>query len=163
MDQNLDQIQHLLTTFDEREAQYTSYTREIATILSPGVLTALMELLNLPNEAVVWKDFQLANFVLLVTALITYTPGPDKTEFLKLICGSDKDVQNVQVQRSVQLSIALSDVFQSKEIVKSHLFEMAKASGTVEKQQTKFDTATLTDEQLQLLLYARMTSKDTLQ
>lgn len=159
MEQNLEDIQRLLTVFDERDRQKEICNRKIAEILTPSVLGALVELFNLPDENVVWHDFNVLESVLVIRAAVTYDPAHEHSHFLTLIAPTLPTGSPIQVQKMIQFGIPLAMVFKDREELKDWFMKVAQPDEPVpppvkeQEQTTQFDGSQLTKDQLAQLLY----------
>lgn len=181
MDKNLEQIQQLLTVFDKRQQLHNKCNREIAEILTPTLLTAVVELINVPNESIVWEDMSVVQSVLVLQVEVTYDPAKEVSRFLSLVTSSIKDnAPPIQVQRSIALGIPLTMVFQDSDIIKDWLMRVAENLGMENEAQPKppanaeappppavessrFDMTDLTTEQIQQVLFFQYQTEGTKQ
>ena len=178
MEQNLEQIQKLLALFDKRDSLKNAVNRKIARTINDTVLVALYELFGLPHEALIWEDMQIVDTVLVLRVGVEYNPTEPMTKFLSYISSGFSDVQPVKVNRTLQLGIPLTVVFQPKEEIVKWFMKMAvdtfppgnvatmptiDESVTEEPAPTNFNPEPLTREQVSQLLYFQGLTKGTKQ
>lgn len=170
MGKDLEQIEHLLGLFDKRQKARNACNREIAETLTPSVLSAIFELVNVPTDAIVWEDMDVVQSILVIRAEITYSPAKEMSQFLTLVMPSVQGENPVQIQRTITLGIPLTVVFQEKETIKGWLMSVAMGNKTEEPLTAEqkqipqyFNIAELTKEQMTQLLYFQQLTKGTSQ
>jgi len=182
MEQNLEQIQQLLALFDRREELNVEANKNIALALNDTVLIALYELFGLPHECLVWEDMQVVDAVLVLRVGVEYNPTGPMTNFLSRISVSTGfgNGPPVKVNRTLQLGIPLTVVFQPKGQIINWFLEMAAhkfpQSDVVPPapkpldplpecatQATSFDPTSLSQEQVSQLIYFQGLTKGTKQ
>lgn len=173
MEQNLEKIEELLALFDSRESLRNACNRKIAALLSPTLLLALFELINVTTENLVWEDMQVIESVLVIRVEVTYDPTKEMSEFLQLISPkSSTDPGATMIQRTFQLGIPLVTVFNDKDQLKQWIVEMARNNHATSSE-TKppapvpapnhFDVTDLSKEQITQLLFFQQQTKGTSQ
>lgn len=176
---NLEQIEHLLGLFDQREKLKVSSTRKIFRFVNDTLLKALIELLGLPNDAVTWDDVYVVDTMMAIKMTIEYNPSEPMTPFLSLISISNPSEPLVKIHRTLQLGIPLPTIFLPSEQIKMWLMEMATETFGVpvsvpevtaptdpvpaptpdDSVQTSFDPTPLTQTQISQLLYFQQQTK----
>lgn len=172
MEQNLEQIKQLLALFDKRQTLRNACNREIAAVLSPTVLSALFELVNVPTSDIVWEDIDVIQSVLVIRTEITYSPAQELSPYLNLVMPPLQGETPIQIQRTITLGVPLTMVFEEKETIKGWLMSVARENAasrepTAPPPQDQvsqfFNVAELTKEQMMQLLYFQQNTKGTTQ
>lgn len=131
MEQNINEIELLLSVIDMRETLYTEHNRKIAEIITPTVLTALFELFELPSQHVVWDDFLVIDSILVIRVTVTCNTAESISPFLSVLAPSLSQAKSaVHVQRTMQFGIPLAKVFQDKEQLKTWFIDVANRTST---------------------------------
>lgn len=115
MEQQLEQIEQLLSIFDEREKLMNVWNRKVAHVLTPTVLGALFDLFNLPHESVVWEDFSVIDTVLVIRVAVTYDPAHELSPFLTLLVPAQDGTSPIRVEKTIQFGVPLAKVFDKRE------------------------------------------------
>lgn len=162
MEQQLEQIEHLLSVFDERERLKQLCNKKIAQLLTPTALGALFELIGLPDENVIWEDFFVIESVLVIQTTITYDPSKGVSPFLAQIGAVVSGEKTpIQIHKQIQFGIPLTKLFDDKEHLKEWFIQMLQSSAPELEQPhpaptssiDHFDGSQLSKEQLAQLLY----------
>lgn len=174
MEDQLTPLDHLLEVFDERNRLHALCNKQLAQMLSPTVLTALFELLEIPNESLVWEDFHVIDTVLVIHATITYDPAHGKSPFLAVITADSADSETpIQTKKRVQFGIPLANIFQDKDELKAWFMEVVQVTtvnsytstlADIEEEEPspdEFDRSALSPEQLAQLLFYEKNNKGT--
>jgi hypothetical protein len=188
MEEKLKQIQSLLSMFDARDAMWSKYNKQIAAVISPTVLTALVDLFDLPEENVEWVDMQILDNILLVICNVTYDPVHTQSAFLQRVDEHKRPSTPIQVQRYLRVGVPLAIVFSPKEEIGEFLAripvettgddedtveaydssELAEDTTSVPPDKTTttvlgFDASNLTEDQLRNLMLYHHTTENTKQ
>lgn len=179
MEDKLEQIQHLLTLFDQREKLRESSNRKIARFINGTLLTALQELLGLPDEAIVWDEFHAVDTILAIKFTVIYNPQLPMTPFLQLISVTNPSEPLIEVRRTLQIGVPFPTVFLPREEIKMWLMKMAEdtfgaartpvdtdvtpetpvAAPAAAPSPAGFDPSALTPDQVNQLLYFQQLTK----
>lgn len=178
MDNNLKQIQQLLLLFADREKSRNEYNQQIVKVLAPTTLSAVVELLGVPHDDIMWVDIDVVDSILLVVCQVTYDPNTELSPTLRQLVGpqlGETPATNVRIERIFHFGLPLAVVFSSKEDIIDFLHK-STASSKIEdvdktnaprsesaSQYTTFDRKLLTKEQAQQLLYFQHITKGTKQ
>jgi hypothetical protein len=178
VDNNLEKIEHLLMLVDQREKLKTASDRKIAVFVNDTLLVAFRELLKLPDDAIVWDEFEIVGSMLAVKLTITYNPQESMTPFLQLVSTTNPTEPLIQVQRTMQIAIPMTTVFLPPEQIKMWLMKMAvdtfgpppstvassptstpPPAAPSEVTPTGFDPKALTSDQVSQLLFFQQHTK----
>lgn len=161
-----DLIKRLVQLFEIKTDEKNASNREIAYLLSPGLLTAIFELLNLSNEALVWQDFLFVDDTVVVQAQITYDPSKEQTLFLRMIADQEIQTDSATVTRHIQVCLPLTQLSLPKDKLKEILTQMAHSSTKIAMEPAKEEHLALdalSDDQLRALFAYRSLNKDVAQ
>lgn len=150
------QLSELAQAFDRRQQSMNQHTAEIATILSPTLLTALFELMELTHEQVVWEDFNLQGTALVVKVSVTYSPLHNTSLFLELLLPPETNVEVASVTQQIVFGVPLDVVFMEKDKLKQWCMDVVhtqQSSDTVYIDETYSQPPDLTKEQLAQILH----------
>lgn len=155
MEQNVKQIEQLLAIVDERDLKRLEYNRQIADLVAPTFLTAVVEMLELPTDQIEWVDIDVTDSMVFTLKLsVTYTPGVDTSPFL----GTAPTDNAAFVQKNLRVSLPLSHVFDSVEDIKKLLHRPPTTQATEPVQPVKFDPSAMSKDQIeQMLLFQHLT------
>lgn len=175
MDNSLKQIQQLLILFADREKSRSEYNQQIVEVLAPTTLCAVIELLGVPHEDIMWVDIDVVDSILLVVCQVTYDPNTELSPTLCQLVGPQltESSDDIRIERIFHFGLPLAVVFASKEDIidflhKATLIDEDKIEDITSSvpsisQDTTFDRKSLTKEQAQQLLYFQHTTKGTKQ
>lgn len=170
MGEKLKQTEQLLNLFDKREKAKASYNQQIALLIAPTVLAAIIELLAVDVDAIDWKDISATDAILLLRCTVLYDPTGEVSPFLQKVGMDPLPTQQAKlVQKDIQFALPLEMAFSTpKEIIDFFLLLIADEvipTPVVPANQPKelFDMKTLTKEQIQLLLFAQQNIPGTIQ
>lgn len=168
MDQKLEQIEHLLSLFDERDQAKQAITRKIMYALGPTVLVAIMELLEVSPDELMWDDFRVVDTVLLTVFTVSYNPSTTQSTVLKKLSPPPRDdgTPVVEVQQMLHLSLPLTLTFQDKEVIKQFLlktFVETEPTLATEPAEPPPANIALTKEQVRQMLFFQQQTKGTKQ
>lgn len=178
MDNNLKQIQQLLILFADREKSRNEYNQQIVKVLASTTLSAVVELIGVPHNDIMWVDIDVVDSILLVVCQVTYDPSAELSPTLRQLVGpefGEAPASNVRIERIFHFGLPLAVVFSSKEDIIDFLHKATASSkiedvnkidtsrSEVDSQYTTFDRKLLTKEQAQQLLYFQHVTKGTKQ
>lgn len=168
MDQKLELIEHLLSLFDERDQARQAITRKIMYTLGPTVLVAIMELLEVSPDDLMWDDFRIVDTVLLTAFTVSYNPSTTESEMLRKLSPPPRDdgAPVVEVQQLIHLSLPLTLAFQDKEEIKAFFlktFVEAEPTLATEPAEPPPANIALTKEQVRQMLFFQQQTKGTKQ
>lgn len=138
MDEKLKQLESLLSMFDARDQMWAKHNRQIGSVITPTVLEALYELLELDHDSVEWVDLQIMENVLLVICNVTYDPATTKSNFLQRVDDAQQPTTPIQVQRFLRIGVPLAIVFADKASIKDFLMRIPVENS--EGEEVEFDS-----------------------
>lgn len=182
MDDKLKKLEILLSMFDARDTMWSKHNRQIATIIQPTVLEALVSLFDVGTDNIEWVDLQIMDTVMLIVCNVVYDPATTLSQFLNRIDSVKRPDTPIQVQRFLRIGIPLAIVFSTKEEIIKFLLtipvettdfadeeahdifdpdlmenESNNVPITKRSEALGFDTADLSEEQIKkLMLYNRV-------
>lgn len=167
MGEKLKQTEQLLNLFDKREKAKASYNQQIALLIAPTVLAAIIELLAIEVDAIDWTDLSATDAVLLIRCTALYDPSGEVSPFLQKVGMDPLPTEQAKlVQKDIQFALPLEMAFSTKqEIIDFLLLLIADevAPKPVAPVVEAFDMKTLTKEQIHLLLFAQQNTPGTIQ
>lgn len=120
------------------------YNRQIAELVNPTFITAVVELLDLPYDQIEWVDIDVTDVAFILVVSVTYTPGVDTSPFL-----GQSSVENAaMIQKNIRVSIPLSKLFDPVDEIKEYLRQPSKAT----EPSKQIAMPSLTKEQIQQML-----------
>lgn len=166
MDQKLEQIEHLLSLFDEREQARLEINHKIVHHLAPSTLSAVIELMDVSADDIQWEDIRIVDTILLVVFSVTYDPSTTRSLILKKVKPTTSDgAVPIEVQQMLHLSLPLAMAFDDKEMIKDFLLKaFAEPEPSVEEPSPVQDPevpvdSALTKEQVRQMLYFQQQTK----
>lgn len=165
MEQKLKQIEQLLTLVDERDLSRLSFNKQIAELIAPTMLMAVVQLLELPNDQIEWVDVEVTDTVLVLAIRVMFNPS--SSELSPFLANQNINKEATLVEKTVRIGLPLPMVFAEPDEIKAYIRQVSgiadpnveppvEASSTsveVDKPSTDiFDSATLTKDQIQQML-----------
>lgn len=146
-----DHLTKLQEAFDRRQRVMDQATREIAELLTPTLLTAVFELMELQHEDVIWEDFVLQDNVLVIKVQVHHSPLENSSAFLSALIPPD---DSANVTHRLIFGVPLDVVFHDKDDLKRWCLEVVQrqADSSVSEEQVQ-QLPPLTEDQLLQVLH----------
>lgn len=156
MDLKQKQLETLLKLVDERDLTYLDYNKALSGMLQDTMLTAVVELLDVPTDQLEWLELSVSSSVLVLIMAVMYNPCEDTSPLLGPI---PPDSNAVLIQKTLHIGLPLEMVFESSEIIKEFLLGVAH-DDAVSEQTTNvqtptpvtFDSSSLSKDQLSQMM-----------
>lgn len=153
-----DQLTILRKVFDKKQQLMDMVTRELAEILTPTLLTALFELMELSHEEVAWEDFSLQDDALVIRVQVQYSPADNTSLFLGSLIPPDANEDVVSATHRIIFGVPLDVVFMEKDELKRWCLDVVlkQTNGTTTAEEVSQVPALTEDQLLQILHFQRM-------
>lgn len=163
------QIEQVLTLLDKRDNEYLERNKQVAELIAPTMLTAIVDCLGVDPDNISWVDIKVYDVYLVLTCSVRFDPNaPNLSVFLR-DSNYTPGSPSVEVERPLRIGVPLAKVFDTAEEIKAFLMkpfvptdavEQAGSDTSVKVEEVKkptiddqFDAKTLTREQLNQMLY----------
>ena len=164
----VEQGNRLVKLLEERDAAYARHTDVIIDVIGPTVLSALIELFEVPIESISWLEIQVSENILVVTSSVTYNPNEN---IPRIVSGIQAEAQEDETstshaERLVRVGIPVELIFSPKERIIAFLTNIletgiAQRVGGGAEPSTEFDPSQLTRDQISQFLYMQHQNKGT--
>ena len=154
MNEELTEIEALLSLFEEREMVLEYTTNRIFETIAPTVLESLSEVFDMPVDSIGWENVLYVNGILLIECTILFNPN-SSSEFIAYVFRDDPNPQSHE--RRVTIGFPIAHVFKPKEFLieflRNNVFEkkdnkLVDIPQKIKDNLHKFDNNMLTEEQL---------------
>ena len=168
MDKKLEQIDLLLSIFDEREQTYEQITWLILETLEPTVLSVLYEMFCVTSEFIEWNQVDIIESMLQIVCTARYNSIESMPEFVKSLPASkelidDKDYYECVVRIGFPLTVVCSSREKVRTFLQEALNQLVNSPTTISPSSLvspseQFDSSLLSKDQIiQMLTFQQYT------
>lgn len=164
------QLEQVLLLIDQRDGQYMAVNKQIAELIAPTMLTAVVEILNVSTSKIEWMDLKVIENYLVLSCTVAYDPSaPDVSPLLAGPVVEPGEIVPVEVQKILRIGVPLSKIFETSDHIKEYLLDSyaksqmkkepvseepaVEGDEKVESFDAQFDPKQLTREQINQMMY----------